>query len=54
MAPIFRANAMLTADGVEIATTRGATRAFHEFVRVGNRVFDTMTGPNEPAGALSP
>ena len=39
------ANAMLKANGEVIATSRGATTAYHEFVRVGDRVFDAMTGP---------
>jgi hypothetical protein len=36
---------MFNAQGELIASSRGATLAYHEFVRVGDRVFDTMTGP---------
>ena len=47
--PNVVARRMFAADGTIIATTRGDTRAFHEFVKVGDRVFDAMTGPK---GAL--
>ena len=36
---------MQLANGKIISTTRGATHAYHEFVRVGDRVFDAITGP---------
>jgi len=32
-------------DGRVISSSRGATGAFHDIVRVGNRVFDALTGP---------
>lgn len=38
-------NRMILADGRVVSSTRGVTYAYHEFVRVGDRVFDAITGP---------